>query len=121
MKTRTTNTVMEKNASKQGWLTKAGAFLNKHMAEIACVLFVCLMVSGVAGAAPDADQMWIAVVGAIQKWVNRLGAVVMLIGGIMFGLGWQRDDASAKSAGVTTMIAGGIVLTVVNLIGSFLL
>lgn len=56
------------------------------------------------------DTLWSTVTSSIVKWVGRLGGVVLFVGGIMFGLGWKNDDAEGKSRGITTMIAGGIVL-----------
>lgn len=101
---------------------KMGTFLNKHMDKIACACLMCVMISGIAFASGDtvtADTLWASVIGLVKTWVTRLGAVVMIIGGVMFGLGWQREDASAKSNGVTTMISGAIVIAVVNLISKF--
>ena len=102
---------------------RVGSFLNKHAALIVCLLMVGLMASGVVGATTtttaDADALWKEMMDMIQKWVTRLGGVVMIIGGIMFGLGWQREDASAKSSGITTLMAGAIVIAVVQLIGKF--
>lgn len=122
MENRVSNTVLENTSGKQGWLTKVGSFLSKHMTEIACVFFMCLMVSGVVSAdeaGVTADSLWITVIGLVKTWVTRLGAVVMIIGGVMFGLGWQHNDAPQKSSGVYTMIAGAIVIAVVQLIGQF--
>ena len=36
----------------------------------------------------------------------------MLIGGIMFGLGFKNDDADSKTRGVQTLVAGAIVIAV---------
>lgn len=115
---------MEKNVSTNALsqkLIRLGMFLNKHMGVILCVLMVGMMFSGIALAegGVDADALWGNMMDMIKKWVTRLGGVVMIIGGVMFGLGWQREDASAKSNGVTTMMAGAIVIAVVQAIGTF--
>ena len=43
----------------------------------------------------------------------------MFVGGIMFGLGWKSDDAEQKSRGISTIIAGAIVVAVAALTGTF--
>ena len=30
-------------------------------------------------------------------WLTKIGGVVALVGGVMFALGWQREDAEGKS------------------------
>ena len=69
-----------------------------------------------AAAAPPepnaADSRWDAIMTFLTTWLGRLGGAVTLIGGVMFGLGWQRDDAESKTAGLRTIIAGLIVIAV---------
>lgn len=100
-------------------ITKAqsvGMFLNKHLLQIACVMMIAVMMCGTAFAA---DALWNTIAGLIQTWVTRLGGVVMFVGGIMFGLGWKSDDAEQKSRGISTIIAGAIVVAVAALTGTF--
>ena len=42
-------------------------------------------------------------------WLVKIGAVVMLVGGVMFALGWQREDAEGKTRGLQTLMAGAMV------------
>ena len=93
-----------------------GMFLNKHLMQIACVMMIAVMMCGTAFAA---DALWNTIAGLIQTWVTRLGGVVMFVGGIMFGLGWKSDDAEQKSRGISTIIAGAIVVAVAALTGTF--
>lgn len=93
-----------------------GMFLNKHLLQIACVMMIAVMMCGTALAA---DALWNTIAGLIQTWVTRLGGVVMFVGGIMFGLGWKSDDAEQKSRGISTIIAGAIVVAVAGLTGTF--
>ena len=69
----------------------------------------------------NADNVWDTIMGEIQTWVMRLGAVVMFVGGIMFGMGWKNDDAEQKSRGVSSMIAGAIVIAISALTDELLL
>lgn len=65
------------------------------------------------------DALWGEITTLITTWVTRLGGVVMFVGGIMFGLGWKSDDAEQKSRGVSTIIAGAIVIAVAALASKF--
>ena len=93
-----------------------GMFLNKHLLQIACVMMIAVMMCGTVFAA---DALWNTIANLIQTWVTRLGGVVMFVGGIMFGLGWKSDDAEQKSRGISTIIAGAIVVAVAGLTGTF--
>lgn len=96
-----------------------GKFFNKHMGKIMLCLMLTMMISSTVFAAAGADVLWTNLTTLIEKWVTRLGGVVMLIGGIMFGLGWKSDDAEQKSRGISTIIAGAIVIAVANLTTTF--
>lgn len=112
-----TNTVSETNNVKEATTRqKVGLFLNKHIVTLACAMMVAVMMCGTAFAA---DALWSTIANLIQTWVTRLGGVVMFVGGIMFGLGWKSDDAEQKSRGISTIIAGGIVVAVAALTGQF--
>ena len=99
-------------------MMKAKKMVAKNYGKIIC-LVMCgvLMASTVMGA--NADTLWTTISGLIQTWVTRLGAVVMFVGGIMFGLGWKNDDAEQKSRGISTIIAGAIVTAIAALTGTF--
>jgi len=113
-----TNTVVAIDNRKESKIAMFGAFLNKHMVLITCILIVGVMFMGIASAG-NADTLWTTIADLIKKWVTRLGGVVMFVGGIMFGLGWKSDDAEQKSRGISTLIAGGIVVAVAALTGTF--
>lgn len=112
-------TAATKQLKRTNGLVTLGNLLNKHSGLIICALIVIFMSVGAAQAGPDAETLWSKVADLIQKWVTRLGGVIMFIGGIMFGLGWKNDDAEGKSRGITTLIAGGIVIAVAALTGTF--
>lgn len=107
-------------------VTKIGKFLNKHSGAIACCLVMAMMIGSFVFAentpAPDAagnaEEAWNSVITAVVTWVSRLAVVVVVVGGIMFGLGFRNDDPSQKTNGVSTAIAGGIVWAVVQLLNN---
>jgi len=55
----------------------------------------------------------------ICDWLFKIGGVVALIGGVMFALGWQREDAEGKSRGLMTMMAGFMVIAISQSKGLF--
>lgn len=93
-----------------------GQTMNRKAVVLAAVLLVAVAMSGTVFAA---DALWSTISNLIQTWVTRLGGVVMFVGGIMFGLGWKSDDAEQKSRGISTIIAGAIVIAVAALTGQF--
>ena len=110
--------------------SKTSKFIAEHRAVLTTVLLVVVFASlicfGEGGtddttkdAAKNADQLWNDVSELIQKWVTRLGGVVLFVGGIMFALGWKSHDAEQKSNGISTMVAGGIVIAIAGLASQF--
>jgi len=55
----------------------------------------------------------------VCDWLIKIGGVVALIGGVMFALGWQREDAEGKSRGLMTMMAGFMVIAISQSKGLF--
>lgn len=102
-------------------MNKIGNFLNKHANKIAFVAMVAIMICGTVFAeqVDRAEQLWDLLAELLEKWVTRLGAVVALIGGVMFGLGWKNDDPTQKTNGISTFIAGVIVIAVAALTSTF--
>lgn len=48
----------------------------------------------------------------VCEWLVKIGAVVMMVGGVMFALGWQREDADGKTRGLQTLMAGAMVAAI---------
>lgn len=46
------------------------------------------------------------------NWLTKIGGVVALVGGVMFALGWQREDAEGKSRGLMTLMAGFMLVAI---------
>ena len=93
--------------------------IERHYDKVICIMLMAIMISGTVFAADNSDALWNTVAGLIEKWVTRLGGVVVFVGGVMFGLGWRSDDAEQKSRGISTMAAGGIVIAVAALTSQF--
>ena len=102
-------------------MNRTRSFWKKYgLTFMLCLSFMVVFAaaSGSDGAS-RAETLWTTLSGLIEKWVTRLGAVVVFIGGIMFALGWKNDDAEGKSRGISTIIAGAIVMALAALTGTF--
>lgn len=98
-----------------------GLFLNKHTRHIAAFAMAVMCMSTVAFAtgANVADTMWTTLLAEIQKWVIRLGLVVVFYGGIQVGLGFLHQDSAQKVQGWTVVIGGAIITAATYIILSF--
>lgn len=45
-------------------------------------------------------------------WLTKIGGVIALVGGVMFALGWQREDVEGKSRGLMTLMAGFMLVAI---------
>lgn len=48
----------------------------------------------------------------ICDWLEKIGGVIALIGGVMFAAGWLRNDADGKYNGLMVVMAGFMVIAV---------
>ena len=67
---------------------------------------------GSGSGSATADSAYQKVVNFFLVWIRRVGALVALIGGIMFGLSVKNNDGEQKQAGILTMVAGFIVFAI---------
>lgn len=75
--------------------------------------FEIVPLAGGAGAGgTSADSTYQTVINFFITWLRRIGAVVALVGAIMFGLAIKNNDAEQKQAGLITMIAGFVVAAI---------
>lgn len=103
---------------KESKIQKIGLFLNKHSYIMVIALILCVSASNVVFAS-NADTLWKTISDLLKTWVTRLGGVIMFVGGVMFGLGWKNQDAEGKSQGISTIVAGAIVVAVAALTSQF--
>lgn len=52
----------------------------------------------------------------MEEIILKLGAVVMLIGGIVFGVGWSSKNKERKARGISIILAGVIVTLLFGII-----
>jgi hypothetical protein len=85
---------------------------------VAFCLILCLLISAMqcvalaSGNADAATTAWNNVIDFIIPWIQRLGGVIMLVGGVMVGMGFMNDDAERKTRGFQVIVSGAIVIAV---------
>lgn len=67
---------------------------------------------GSGSGSATADSAYQSVINFFLVWIRRVGAVIALIGGIMFGLSIKNNDGEQKQAGILTMVAGFVVFAI---------
>lgn len=68
--------------------------------------------AGGSSGSSTADSAYSKVINFFITWLRRIGAMVALVGAIMFGLAIKSNDAEQKQAGLLTMVAGFVVFAV---------
>lgn len=81
-------------------------------------------VAGAGGAAGNsgsagADNSYQNVVTFFVTWIRRIGALVALVGAVMFGLAIKNNDAEQKQSGLLTMVAGFVVVAITAAVDMF--
>ena len=90
--------------------TKLTKKIPSLIAGFCCAILTSLMPT-MAFASSNTDTID-SFVTFICDWLIKIGAVVMMVGGVMFALGWQREDADGKTRGLQTLMAGAMVAAI---------
>ena len=107
-----------KNQAVGSKVQAAGLFLNKYAFVIALCLLMVMQMSMFVFAS-TADDLWNDIMDELSTWINRLGILVIFVGGVIVGTGWMNDDGARKTSGFNVIIAGAIIMAVVNLLDSW--
>ena len=81
----------------------------KLIATTCSAVLVTLTPTMAFAASTDTIDVFVAEIG---KWLVKIGVVIAMVGGIMFALGWQREDAEGKSRGLLTLMAGFMIAAI---------
>ena len=100
-------TAMKNNMSKKTRekVAKAGLIVNTTAMMMVLNMTNVLAVNSKTG---SIDQF----IDFVCDWLMKIGGVVGLVGGVLFALGWQRDDAEGKSRGLMTLMAGFMLIAI---------
>lgn len=71
-----------------------------------------VMLAGDGSGSDAADSAYQKVINFFITWLRRIGAMVALVGAIMFGLAIKNNDAEQKQNGLLTMVAGFVVFAI---------
>jgi len=83
------------------------------IAKIASTIWCFLLMTAMFSMTVYADTGTIdKFIEFVCEWLIKIGAVVMMVGGVMFALGWQREDADGKTRGLQTLMAGAMVAAI---------
>lgn len=74
--------------------------------------FVMLMIFGMNRVYATNTSSIDGFVTFICDWLIKIGAVVMIIGGVQFAVGWKREDSDGKVNGLLTLMAGAMVAAI---------
>lgn len=86
-------------------------YMNRIRAAYAA-LFIALASTQVSMAVDANTDIIDDFIQFATEWLAKIGGVVALVGGVMFALGWQREDAEGKTRGLQTMMAGFMVIAI---------
>jgi hypothetical protein len=67
---------------------------------------------GGGGGGGDPEGFITEIVNLLQKWIPRLGGMIVVVGGIQLGIGFKDDNADGKTRGMQCMIGGAIVAAI---------
>lgn len=96
-----------------------GKMLTKRWGKMLLILPLAvsmLTVTVSAASGTDADGFIDTVIQLLQTWIPRLGGMVVVVGGIQFGLGFKDDNPDQKTRGMQCMIGGAIVAAIGTLV-----
>ena len=66
-----------------------------------------------------ATQEFRSILDFIGGWSRRVGALAMLLGGVIFGLAAKDSNPGSKISGLKTMAAGGMTVAVSGILSTF--
>lgn len=90
----------------------AGIILDTYTPEIPEEPHFEMLGAGGSSGSTTADSAYSNVINFFITWLRRIGAMVALVGAIMFGLAIKNNDADQKQNGLLTMVAGFVVFAV---------
>lgn len=93
-----------------------GKLMTKKAGKVLVTLPLILSICTITVCATDGDGGAEETIGkiteALQKWIPRLGGLLVCVGGIQLGIGFKDDDATGKTRGMQCMIGGAIVAAI---------
>lgn len=94
-----------------------GKLMTKRAGKILVTLPLALSIMAVTvfadgGTNGGAEGTINTIIGLLKTWIPRLGALLVVVGGIQLGIGFKDDDQTGKTRGMQCMIGGAIVAAI---------
>lgn len=94
-----------------------GKLMTKRTGKILVTLPLALSLMAVTvfadgGSNGGAEGTINTIIGLLNTWIPRLGALLVVVGGIQLGIGFKDDDQTGKTRGMQCMIGGAIVAAI---------
>ena len=94
-----------------------GKLMTKRAGKILVTLPLALSLMAVTvfadgGTNGGAEGTINTIIGLLKTWIPRLGALLVVVGGIQLGIGFKDDDQTGKTRGMQCMIGGAIVAAI---------
>ncbi|MCU6727734.1 Uncharacterised protein [uncultured Ruminococcus sp.] len=94
-----------------------GKLMTKRTGKILVTLPLALSLMAVTvfadgGSNGGAEGTINTIIGLLKTWIPRLGALLVVVGGIQLGIGFKDDDQTGKTRGMQCMIGGAIVAAI---------
>ncbi len=94
-----------------------GKLMTKRAGKILVTLPLALSLMAVTvfadgGTNGGAEGTINTIIGLLKTWIPRLGALLVVVGGIHLGIGFKDDDQTGKTRGMQCMIGGAIVAAI---------
>lgn len=94
-----------------------GKLMTKRAGKILVTLPLALSLMAVTvfadgGTNGGAEGTINTIIGLLKTWIPRLGALLVVVGGIQLGIGFKDDDQTGKTSGMQCMIGGAIVAAI---------
>lgn len=92
-----------------------GKLMTKRAGKILVTLPLALSLMAVtvfADGGGGAEGTINTIIGLLKTWIPRLGALLVVVGGIQLGIGFKDDDQTGKTRGMQCMIGGAIVAAI---------
>lgn len=94
-----------------------GKLMTKRAGKILVTLPLALSLMAVTvfadgGTNGGAEGTINTIIGLLKTWIPRLGALLVVVGGIQLGIGFKDEDQTGKTRGMQCMIGGAIVAAI---------
>lgn len=96
-------------------LTKMRNTIKSNKAKFylaSCTMASTLILNTATARAADGTESIDRFIEFACNWLVKIGGVIGIVGGVMFALGWQREDSEGKSRGLLVVMTGAMLAAI---------